>query len=77
MENTVADADNEELIKECSCDHPDSDRIRVLCKETGIPAVLRGRIWQVQRLIVLMSVDNPLRLECADFTWRVQQECKS
>jgi hypothetical protein len=36
-----------ELNSECSSDRPDTDKVRQLCREHGVPAELRGKIWQV------------------------------
>jgi hypothetical protein len=36
-----------ELNSECASDRPDADKVRQLCREHGVPAELRGKIWQV------------------------------
>ena len=36
-----------ELSAECVSDHPEVEKVRLICREHGIPNDLRGKIWQV------------------------------
>jgi hypothetical protein len=44
-------------------DHPDTERVRTLCRDRGIPTELRGKIWQVDEIGLLQISNTLLRFE--------------
>jgi hypothetical protein len=64
------------LNSECSSDRPDTDKVRQLCREHGVPAELRGKIWQVCvslcQLCIVMKICSVITISCIFFLLRSQ-----